>query len=141
MSNLKLYSLVLATFLLISGCANTAPTLKGTWKITREAGASPISALSNEEVQSTIGTLVTVSDQALEFGKMKCINPKIQTSKTSVQQFFDDYRIERLDNLGSAAHTIEINCDKGTSINPLLLNGEAFLFVLDGVLFEVQRLK
>ena len=126
---------------MISGCANKATTLNGTWEITREAGASPISALNNEEIQANLGKRVTVSEQSMEFKTMKCLNPRIQASKMSVQEFFDDYRIERPHDLDKAATAVEISCEKGESLGPLLLNGDAFLFVLDGVLFEASRLK
>lgn len=138
---MKLDHLVLAAFLMVSACTNTAPSLNGRWEITREAGASPISALSDEEIQATIGKQVTVSEQSLEFNSMKCLNPKIQVSKISVQQFFDEYRIERLNDLDKAATAVEISCEKGSSPSPLVLSSETLLFVLDGVLFEASRLK
>lgn len=138
---MKFYSLTLATFVLLIGCASATPILSGTWKITQEAGASPISGLSDEQVKSTIGTKMTLNPQEFTLGNMKCLNPQTQTSSIPLKQFFDDYRIERPSKLDDKARAVEINCDKGSFANPILISGNTLMFVLDGVLFEARKLE
>ncbi len=88
-----------------------------------------------------LGKSMQVTDQQVEFGKLKCVNPRIQESRTTPQQFFDDHRIELVQDWTESTRTLEISCEQGESLSPLLIRDQQFVFVQDGVLFEARKVE
>ena len=142
------YSLLLLLIISVLsslGCNQTEPFF-GEWVVSKIAGTSRISAMSEAEMKSFIGKRAEYNRTLATFDGESCENPIYKKETLSETDFFSNFRtsFENLDLKGKSVTLLNVYENQKTPwINPgsylIIKDNDTMITIWDGVFFELKR--
>lgn len=118
------------------------PLWYGTWTVTGEAAACPITALSQEEIDALTGAAVTYSAESFAApGQELCTDPVYTEERTTAGELSSSFQVDPAD-LGlpeGEVGTLSVNNGWGLGSFAAVKDENTLLLYLDGVWFTAVR--